>query len=191
MTRGAQKSKSAKRVNPLRGAGKTECMRMYSYSRRRMGELMADPEWLALFLGRIAGGEFPKAILESGGRDLMLAGPAMGVFLSDETLRARYDEARRIATETMAYDCIAIADEQKEVVRPDGTTFDPEVGRDKLRVETRLKLIAKWNAPGYGDKAAAAGSGNVSVVIRRYSPDEDRDTVAIESDGQKLLEAPL
>ncbi|HEU4982041.1 MAG TPA: hypothetical protein VFT88_05110 [Acidobacteriaceae bacterium] len=52
--------------------------------------------------------------------------------------------AREIGFDAIAEDCIEIADAKRR------TKADPQ--RDKLRVWTRLQLLAKWDPKRYGEK---------------------------------------
>ena len=54
-----------------------------------------------------------------------------------------YAGALAVVDDILAHDALSIADEQKEAVRNDGSLFDPDVSRDTLRVNTRLKLIGR------------------------------------------------
>jgi hypothetical protein len=71
------------------------------------------------------------------------------------------------------YDAIAdsvfeIADDGKRdyVVGEDGVYLDRDhIQRSKLRVETRLKLLAKWDPKRYGDKMQHEGDLKIEVVI--------------------------
>ena len=50
------------------------------------------------------------------------------------------------------------------------TEFGPRVNaehiqRSKLRIETRLKLLAKWNPKKYGDKLALEGEIGIRTVL--------------------------
>lgn len=71
-----------------------------------------------------------------------------------------YNDAIAIRDDQMALEALLIADEQKEAIREDGTKFDPDVPRDRLRVETRLKLIGRG---GDGHLSVNVGAGGVSV----------------------------
>lgn len=67
--------------------------------------------------------------------------------------------ARELGFDAIATDCLAIADD---------TEGDPQ--RDRLRVDTRLKLLSKWDPKRYGDKLAlgqAEGLGALTVVINK------------------------
>jgi hypothetical protein len=78
--------------------------------------------------------------------------------------RAREDGEDRIAA-----DCLAIADDgRRDYVTLGGDDDSPKVAvdhdhiqRSKLRIETRLKLLAKWNPKKWGDRQAVEHSGAV------------------------------
>jgi len=76
-----------------------------------------------------------------------------------------YDAALKVRTDDLAHEALAIADEQCEVVKENGETYDPDVGRDKLRVDTRLKLAAKWDRKRYGEEADAVRVQAVTIQI--------------------------
>jgi hypothetical protein len=63
-----------------------------------------------------------------------------------------YEAALKVRADDLAHEALGISDEQSEVKKDDGTTFDPNVPRDKLRIDTRLKLASKWDRSRYGDK---------------------------------------
>ena len=74
----------------------------------------------------------------------------------DETLSARFAQARELGTDAIAEDALAILDQEPE--RVDGGKMDSAfVQWQKNRVELRLKLLAKWNPRKYGDKTFVAG----------------------------------
>lgn len=69
-------------------------------------------------------------------------------------LDAAYKEAKEIGYDELAQQCIQIAEDKSGDIKmgKDGPVFDMEhVQRSKLRIETRLKLLAKWSGK-YADK---------------------------------------
>lgn len=64
----------------------------------------------------------------------------------DDEFRKLSARARALGTHYMADDCIRIADDE---------TLEP--GDKKVRIDTRLRLIGKWNAKAYGDKVQVGG----------------------------------
>lgn len=83
---------------------------------------------------------------------------------SDADLAARIARARDLGFDVIAEQCVQIAEDGSndytERVLENGQkrmTFDAEhVQRSKLRIETRLKLLAKWAPKKYGDRQQVA-----------------------------------
>lgn len=85
---------------------------------------------------------------------------------------ARIARAREAGFDAIAEETVEIADDARndwmdkfgadgEVV---GKQLDAEhVQRSKLRIETRLKLLAKWSPKKYGDKQQIEHSGKLSL----------------------------
>lgn len=95
--------------------------------------------------------------------------------------------ARERGFDALAAECLAIADTPKvgntRKVSPDGTTITTEdmLGHRKLQIETRLKLLAKWDPKRYGERldVNAKHSGSISL-----------GAVLAEIDSAGLPEAP-
>ena len=60
--------------------------------------------------------------------------------------------ARQIGTHYLAYDSLRVADDM---------SIDP--AHKRVMVDTRLRLIGKWNARQYGDKVEVEHSGSVQT----------------------------
>ncbi|MCR4300713.1 MAG: hypothetical protein NUV51_03810 [Sulfuricaulis sp.] len=114
-------------------------------SRFILEELGATPEWWEIALDRIASGDSPKDIADEY---CIVFGAFMRWISGDEERSKGYAEALRIAAEGRAHECIPIADNEAE-------TADTQ--RDKLRIDTRLRLASKWDRGRYGEKEAANG----------------------------------
>ncbi len=79
----------------------------------------------------------------------------------------RYALAREIGEDALAQECLKIADdgsndwmEHFNDTGSAGWKLNGEhVQRSKLRIDTRLKLLAKWNPKKYGEKVQLNGSG--------------------------------
>ncbi len=79
----------------------------------------------------------------------------------DAEISAQFDEARDLGFDAIAADCLAIADDGRrdyakgedgrEVVDHD------HISRSKLRIDTRIKLLAKWDPRRYGDALKLSG----------------------------------
>jgi hypothetical protein len=71
--------------------------------------------------------------------------------------------AREAGEEQIAIDCLHIADDNgkdKRIVAEGVQTTDTDViQRAKLRIDTRLKLLAKWNPKKWGDKVDVTTDG--------------------------------
>ena len=79
----------------------------------------------------------------------------------DSAFADRIARARELGEDAIAQECFAIADDASndwmERLGKDGQPVGwmlngDHVQRSKLRIETRLKLLAKWNPKKYGDK---------------------------------------
>lgn len=86
---------------------------------------------------------------------------------------ADFVRARDTGFDAIAAECLDIAD---EVSRDTVTTEQGErpntewISRSKLRVETRLRLLAKWDPRRYGDKMTLAGDPE-APLSQAVSPD--------------------
>lgn len=85
----------------------------------------------------------------------------------DEALAARFARARLDGFDAIAEETLEIADDGTndyvEKTRPDGSKYDAfdaeHVQRSKLRVDTRLKLLAKWDPKRYGERTTTELTG--------------------------------
>lgn len=69
----------------------------------------------------------------------------------DAQLAVELARARERGYDQIAQDTLAIADGLLPVVTPKGLTLQSDTQRDKLRVETRLRVLAKWDPKRYGE----------------------------------------
>lgn len=89
----------------------------------------------------------------------------------DENLSAHIARAREVGYDQMAEECLHIADNpkwgQEQTMSDDGTTTSIKdmLGHRKLQIETRLKLLAKWNPKKYGDKLDIGGQDGNPVQV--------------------------
>lgn len=74
----------------------------------------------------------------------------------DPDIAAQFDEARDLGFDAIAHECLEIADDGRRdyAVGEDGreTVDHDHIQRSKLRIETRLKLLARWDPKRYGEK---------------------------------------
>ena len=89
---------------------------------------------------------------------------------ADDTLNIAHGRARDLGYDAIAADCLAIADETGRDTKygKNGEAMaDGEwISRSRLRVETRLKLLAKWDPRRYGEKVAHVGGDETDAPIR-------------------------
>lgn len=89
------------------------------------------------------------------------------VALSEE-LGLRIARARSLGADRIAEEALAIADTpqvgETVTVDKDGekVTREDMLGHRKLQVDTRMRLLAKWNSGRYGDKSHVEHSGTIS-----------------------------
>ena len=93
----------------------------------------------------------------------------------DEAVSKAIAHAREEGEDVIAANCLEIADDatndwmerRSEEEQGNGWRLNGEhVQRSKLRIETRLKLLAKWNPKKYGDKLQTEHSGTLSVLTK-------------------------
>lgn len=141
------------------------------------------PEIEQEILERIAKGEPLAVICRSA--DKFPTPVAWGNWVnSDETLAIAYARAREVGFDAIAADCLDIADAtgNDTKVGKDGQYMpDTEwISRSKLRVDTRLKLLAKWDPKRYGDKMDVTSGGETidfaaMLAVRRQKVVDGRD----------------
>lgn len=93
---------------------------------------------------------------------------------SDTEFSASIARAREDGFDVIAEDCLRIADqtENDTVSTEHGERPNTEwISRSKLRVETRLKLLAKWDPKRYGEKLAIGGASDLPPI--QTLPDDD------------------
>ena len=74
--------------------------------------------------------------------------------LKDESVSTAIAQARARGFDTIAQECLQIADDTNE---------DPQSRR--VRIETRLKLLAKWDPKRYGEKVDVEHKGDINVRV--------------------------
>ncbi len=105
---------------------------------------------------------------------------------ADDAFASAIAGAREVGFDQIAAECLRIADTpligEERTTKDDGKVEVREgdmLGHRKLQIETRLKLLAKWDPKRYGDKVALTGGGPgdepLSVVIRQFTPAPDAD----------------
>ena len=84
--------------------------------------------------------------------------------------------AREDGFDAIAAQCLDIAEDGRRdyEVGEDGSAVvnHDHIQRAKLRVDTRLKLLAKWDPKRYGDKTEVTGSLNITKSASDLTDDE-------------------
>jgi len=95
------------------------------------------------------------------------------------TFGADFAHARARGFDAIAAETLEIADTPLEgveyVTKGDGSTEERRadmLGHRKLRIETRLKLLAKWDPKRYGERLGLEHSGSVSIGDRLKRAEE-------------------
>lgn len=129
------------------------------------------PELFAKICERLSVGEPLAQICRDDGM------PSSNTFrdwcAADEALSIAYARARDEGFDAIAMDALHIADDNSQDTRygKDGQEMpDSEwISRSKLRVETRLKLLAKWDPKRYGDRVTQELTGPNGGAIQTES----------------------
>lgn len=99
---------------------------------------------------------------------------------ANERFSADFARAREEGFDTIAAECLDIADETAfdTLSTEHGDRPNTEwISRSKLRIETRLKLLAKWDPKRYGEKIAIGGADDLPP-IKKMSDDELEAAIA-------------
>jgi len=92
----------------------------------------------------------------------------------DPIFAGRVGRARDQGFDVIAEDCLNIADSNGQDTRVtdkgDEVTDGDVIQRSKLRVETRLKLLACWDPRRYGSKVQLGGDGGAPIKIAATGP---------------------
>lgn len=99
------------------------------------------------------------------------------LFLQDKAIRHWYDDARTLATESMADEIMDIADARSADRDEDGKINHEAINRDRLRVDTRKFLMGKFVPRRFGDTKHHMHEGEVNI-----------NHAAVLSGGRKRIE---
>lgn len=107
----------------------------------------------------------------------------------DEQLSCAIARARDVGFDVIALDALRIADTPLEGIEHTDTPDGPRIkradmlGHRKLQVETRLKLLAKWDPKRYGDMMRQEISGPDGAPITQasvsLSPEQESNLAAL------------
>lgn len=96
---------------------------------------------------------------------------------ADSALAARFARAREIGFDVIAEETLDIAEDgrndwvERNIKGQDKIVLNEEhVARSRLRIDTRLKLLAKWDPKRYGERTTIAGDPEAPLVPAAESP---------------------
>ena len=94
----------------------------------------------------------------------------------DDEFSSRFAHARDLGEEVISQECLEIADDDaKDIYGELELPNAVAVNRAKLRIETRLQLLAKWNPKKWGEKVQQEVTGVVGVQLIHSIPRPERD----------------
>lgn len=140
------------------------------------------PEIVRAICERLAGGEPLAQICRDDGMPCVTT--VWNWEKADPRLAESIARAREAGEEVIGADCLRIADTpvegEERTTKPDGSVeikCGDMLGHRKLQVDTRLKLLAKWNPRKWGDKiqqevTGPNGGPQQHVVITTDDPVE-------------------
>ena len=147
----------------------------------------------------LANNERKKAILDgiSKGTPLTVICRDLGIcdsvvrnwMKADEEFSSDIARARELGFDAIALEALKIADTPVEGIEHTDTPEGPRIkradmlGHRKLQVETRLKLLAKWDPKRYGEKITQEISGPDGAPITQasvsLSPEQESNLAAL------------
>jgi len=89
----------------------------------------------------------------------------------DDDLRRSIARAREVGFDAIAEECLTIADNKEE-----------EPASRRVRVETRLKLLAKWDPKRYGEMMKLAGPSGEELQSKNFN-------ITLDMTGAQAAEA--
>lgn len=105
---------------------------------------------------------------------------------ADVDFKQRIAHAREIGEEAISQDILAIADTPMEGIETEEsengikTKRADMLGHRKLQIETRLKLLAKWNPKKYGDRIQHANDPDSPLIANLSEEDLGRRIAQLE-----------
>ena len=125
---------------------------------QRLQVVVDDPMTMEIVIQRVLDGESLKSIA----RSWKLPVTRFIKWISDDEKRlAEYEGALRIRADELVYEAVERAE---GIVGPDGELS--EVARDKLVIDTNLKVAAFWDKQKYGGEKTTGGAG-INIIINR------------------------
>ena len=84
----------------------------------------------------------------------------------NEEFRKLSARGRDWGTHNLADECLEIADRE-----------DLDPANKRVMIDTRIRLIGKWNSRAYGDKIGLTDGegGPLQIVVKKFAPEQDGD----------------
>ena len=139
---------------------------------QRLEIVKNDKMTMEIVIQRVIDGESLKAIA----RSWKLPVTRFIKWISDDEKRlAEYEGALRIRADELVYEAVERAE---GTIGPDGELS--EVARDKLVIDTNLKVAAMWDKQKYGGEKTTGGAG-INIIINRSGAEiPEGNTVVID-----------
>ena len=133
----------------------------------RFEEMIAEPDVMEVIVQRLTDAEEPET-LEDIARSRKVPYGRLSAWITESRERTeRYANAMRVRAEALAHQTVRIAD--------DAGDTKGELGRAKLRIDTRLKMAGHLKPETYG------GATNVNVNVNDKRSPADRDALVMEA----------
>ena len=145
---------------------------------KRRSPVSPDPEQIDRVLARISMGEMLAPILSEPGMPHYTAW--YDWCRADAELGVAYARAR-----ATGWDRIALT--ARETARGRGESTQ-DVQRDKLIIETDLKLLAKWDPKRYGDKVLMSGDADNPIVVQTEGSELANELLGLLRGRRKALQ---
>lgn len=136
----------------------------------RLEAVVARPETASVVFQRLTDAEAPETLREIAKAWGLPAGRFVEWYTTEHA--AQYDAALKVLADQHAHEIVAIADEQKQATDSRGNTFDPDVARDKLRMDARRWVAGRWDRSRYGDQVQHQISGRAVLKVDFSRPGE-------------------
>lgn len=95
--------------------------------------------------------------------------------------RAFFDaiaRARELGHDALAEQCLEIADDASEDYEPNGEggfrLNSEHVQRSRVKIDTRIRLLSKWDPRRYGERLEHNVDGKLQIEIRDLSREDDK-----------------
>lgn len=142
-------------------------------------------EILERLLDHVANGGTVRAFCRQEG---MPVNASIYGWIEEDGFSERFARARLHGFDAMADECIAIA-ERPSPTTMNGSTDSGDVQHRKLQIETRLKLLARWDPKRYGERVNVDHSGTIgSKKARNLGALSTEELATLEALESKVAE---